>query len=67
MLHHLKSAHSHAKRLTGRFLAHLAEEHPILTTGLVLVGGTLVVKKFGSTGAPATNVPAKTITPATGG
>lgn len=66
MLHHLKNAHHHAKRLTGKFLAHLAEEHPIVTTALVLTGGTLIVRKFGSTGAPVSNVPAKTITPAGG-
>jgi hypothetical protein len=66
MLHHLKNAHHTAKRLTGKFLAHLAEEHPIITTALVLTGGTLVVRKFGSTGAPATNVPAKTTTAAGG-
>ena len=67
MLHHLAKAHHTAKRLSGRFLAHLAEEHPILTSALVLVGGTLVVTKLGSTGAPASNVPAKPTTAATTG
>lgn len=68
MWHHLAKAHAHVKRHAGNLLTHLAHEHPILTTALVLAGGTVTVMKLSSTGAPATNVPAKpTSTTATTG
>lgn len=62
MLHHLAKAHEHIKKHTGNLLMALAHHHPILTTALALTGGALVVTKLTSSGAPATNVPAKVTT-----
>ena len=54
MWHHLAKAHHHIKHHAKNFLVHAAEEHPILATGLALVGAGLVISRVAGT-TPTTN------------